>query len=135
MSQFLILYLCVGFIQNFEAIDKVAPQWLFMAVLNFLSGIFIILNQNIYEKRISAYFKSWITILYALFILWAGLSFFYAINPTEVIVNFTRQFNVFFMFFNMTIFLSEIKNKLKFFSLVLTLILLIELYFIFSSSY
>ena len=130
-SIILIFYLCVGFIQNFQAIDKVAPQWLYMTVLNFLSGIYIIRNLKTYDERISLYFKSWITIFYALFIIWAGLSFFYAINPTEVIVNFTRQFSVFFMFFNMTIFLSTIKNKLKFFCLVLTLILTVELYFIF----
>ena len=130
-SALLILYLTIGFIQNFQAIDKVAPQWLFMAVLNFLSGIFIIRNQNIFDEKISAYFKSWITILYAFFILWAGLSFLYAINPTEVIVNFTRQFNVFFMYCNMVILLSSIRNKMKFFSLVFTLILSVELYFIF----
>ena len=35
-SVFLILFLSIGFIQNFEAIDKVAPQWLSMAILNFL---------------------------------------------------------------------------------------------------
>ena len=134
-SVFLILYLCIGFIQNFQAVDKVAPQWLFMACLNLLSGIFIIKNQNAYNEIISAYFKSWISILYALFILWAGLSFFYAINPTEVIVNFMRQFNVFLMFCNMTIFLSTIKNKLKFFSLILTLILAVELYFIFYQAF
>lgn len=130
-SVFLILYLCTGFIQNFQAVDKVAPQWLFMSILNFLSGIFILRNRNVYYERISAYFKSWITILYALFILWAGLSFFYAINPTEVILNFTRQFNVFFMYCNMLILLSAIKNKMKFFSLVFTLILSVEVYFIF----
>ena len=69
--------------------------------------------------------------MYALFILWAGLSFFYAINPTEVVVNFTRQFNVFFMYSNMVILLSSIKNKIKFFGLVFTLILAVEVYFIF----
>ncbi len=130
-SIILILYLCIGFIQNFQAIDKVAPQWLFMAVLNFFGAIFIVTNKDLFDERISSYFKSWITILYALFILWAGLSFFYAINPTEVIVNFTRQFNVFFMYFNMLILLSPLKNKMKFFSLVFTLILSIEVYFIF----
>ena len=130
-SLLLILYLCIGFVQNFEAIDKVAPQWLFMSILNFLCGIFIIRYQSIFEERISAYFKSWITILYALFILWAGLSFFYAINPTEVVVNFTRQFNVFFMYCNMGILLFSINNKIKFFSFVFTLILSVEVYFIF----
>ena len=130
-SVLLIIYLCVGFIQNFQAIDKVAPQWLFIAILNFLSGIFIVKNKKFFDERISAYFKSWITIVYALFILWAGLSFFYAINPTEVILNFTRQFNVFFMYCNMLVLLSSVKNKLKFFSLVFTLILIVEVYFIF----
>ena len=134
-SVLLIIYLCVGFIQNFQAIDKVAPQWLFMGVLNLLSGIFILRNKNFFDERLSAYFKSWITILYALFILWAGLSFFYAINPTEVIVNFTRQFNVFFMYCNMIVLLSSVKNKLKFFSLVFTLILSIEVYFIFYQAF
>ena len=129
-SIILILYLCVGFIQNFQAIDKVAPQWLFISVLNLLSGIYIIRNRKNYDERISLYFKSWITILYALFIIWAGLSFFYAINSIEVVVNFTRQFNVFLMLCNMTIFLSTIKNKIKFFSLVLTIILTVEVYFI-----
>ena len=95
----------------------------FYGNFKFFCGIFIIRNQNVFDKRISAYFKSWITILYALFILWAGLSFFYAINPTEVVVNFTRQFNVFFMYSNMVILLSSIKNKIKFFGLVFTLIL------------
>ena len=133
-SVFLIIFLSIGFIQNFQAIDKVAPQWLFMAILNFFCGIFIIKNQNVFDKRISAFFKSWITILYALFILWAGLSFFYAINPTEVIVNLTRQFNVFFMYCNMIIFLSVINNKLKFFSLVFTIILALELYFVFNQA-
>ena len=130
-SIILILYLCIGFIQNFQAIDKVAPQWFFMGVLNFFGGIFIIRNKDILDERVSPYLKSWITILYSIFIFWAGLSFFYAINPTEVIVNFTRQFNVLFMFCNMTILLSNIKNKIKFFTLLLTIILAIELYFIF----
>ena len=103
-----------------------------MAILNFLEGFLLLRNKDVLDGRISSYLKSWITILYALFILWAGLSFFYAINPTEVVVNFTRQFNVFFMYCNMLILLlSSIKNKMKFFSLVFTLILSVEVYFIF----
>ena len=82
-SVFLILYLCIGFIQNFDAVDKVGPQWLFMAVLNSFAGIYIIINQNIYKERISTYFKSWIIIMYALFILWAGLSFFLCNQPNR----------------------------------------------------
>ncbi len=126
-----ISYLCIGFIPNFEAIDKIAPQWLFMSVLNVLTGFFILKNKNLYEERISIHFKSIITLIYAFFIFWGGLSFFYAINSIEVLVNASRQFNVFFMYFNMAILLISINDKGKFFSWLLTIILAVETYSIF----
>ena len=79
----------------------------------------------------SHHFKS-LTILY-LFIIWV-ISFFYAINPTEVLVNISRQFNVFFMYTNMFILLSSIDNKENFFSYVLTIILALETYFVFDQA-
>ncbi len=126
-----ILYLCIGFIPNFEAIDKIAPQWLFMSILNIIVGVFILKNQNVYGSRISIHFKSVLTLFYSFFIFWGGVSFFYAINSTEVLVNVSRQFNVFFMYTNMAILLISINNKEKFFSWILTLILTIEVYSIF----
>ena len=91
-----ILYLCIGFIPNLLAVDKIAPQWLFLGGLNFFTGIFILKNKKIFDERISIHFKSGITLFYAFFIIWGAISFFYAINPTEVLVNISRQFNVFF---------------------------------------
>ena len=44
------------------------------------------------------------TLTYIAFILWGALSYFYAINPTEVIVNISRQVNVLFMYISMGIF-------------------------------
>ena len=126
-----ILYLCIGFIQNFEAVDKIAPQWLFMSILNMITGIFILRNKNILDRIIPIHFKSWISRSYLFFIVWGALSIIYALNPTEVLVNLSRQFNVFFMYFNMTILLLSIKNKTRFFPLILTIILGVEIYFIF----
>ena len=48
--------------------------------------------------------------LYWIYIFWASLSYFYAINPTEVIVNITRQANV-LLILN-TFILSKKKNNL-----------------------
>ena len=129
-SIILILYMCVGFIPNLQAIDKIAPQWLFISGLNFIGCVFILKNKDIFGQNITKVFKSWITILYALFIFWAVMSFFYAINPTEVVINFSRQFNVFFMFCNISILLSSTKNQIRFLTTVLAIILAIEVYFI-----
>ena len=130
-----ILYLCIGFIPNLQAIDKIAPQWLFMGSLNIITAIFILKNRARFDEKISLHFKSWLTVLYSFFIIWGGLSFFYAINPTEVLVNISRQFNVFFMYTNMFILLSSIDNKENFFSYVLTIILALETYFVFDQAW
>ena len=133
-SIFFVLYLSIGFIPNLEAVDKIAPQWLFTSILNLFVGIYIIKNKSTFDKTITGYLKSWIIIFYSFFIIWGGLSFFYSINPTEVLVNASRQFNVFFMFINMSILLIPIKNKPTFFSTILTIILGIEIYAIFSQA-
>ena len=52
-SFFLIAYLCLGFVPNLEAVDKIAPQWLLMSVLNTIALLFIFFNRDSYSKRIS----------------------------------------------------------------------------------
>ena len=84
---FIVFYSCIGFIPNLEAIDKIAPQWLFMGVLNFIVGLYIIKNISVYTSQFKGYWNSWLIRLYIFFIIWGSLSFFYAINPTEVLVN------------------------------------------------
>ena len=105
-SFFLIIFLCIGFIPNLNAVDKIAPQWLFMSVLNFISTLYVIYNRKFFFKTTDKIVSSYILITYSLFIVWSALSYFYAINQTEVIVNITRQINVFLMTFFMCVFFS-----------------------------
>ena len=100
----IICYLSIGFIPNLSAVDKIAPQWLANTL------------------------KSTMSITYIGFILWASLSYFYAINPTEVIVNITRQANVLLMYLLMAIFLFSFKQKIEFVCWLVIIILGIEVY-------
>ena len=122
----LTLYLCLGFIPNFGAVDKIAPQWLAMGVLNLISALYVVRNNNLFSIAISHHLRSWITILYGAFLVWASLSVFYALNRVEVIVNLSRQFSVFFMIANMAILLSKVKHTNKLFSVIITSIFSIE---------
>jgi len=124
----LIAYLCIGFIPNWEAVDKIAPQWLVMSGLNFLSILFFTYNRSSLSTALSLNLKSTLSLTYIAFILWALASVLYAINPTEVIVNISRQGNVFLMYFSMAVFLFSLKNKTRFISWLITLILGIEIY-------
>ena len=126
----LILYLLIGFVPNWQAVDKIAPQWLVMNLVNIVSILYIAYNRKSLSQSIQNFFNSRITILYLFFIVWAALSYFYAINKIEQIVNISRQFNVFVMFSAMFILLSSIKSKFQFFSWVFTVFLGIEIFYV-----
>ena len=127
-SFFLIAYLCIGFTPNLEAVDKIAPQWLLMGFLNLLSVFYIVYSRNSFGQRITQTLSTYLSITYIGFIVWAGFSYFYAINPTEVIVNISRQVNVLMMFLSMGFFVYSLKSKRTFLSFVITAILSIEIY-------
>ena len=91
----IIGYLCVGFIPNLDAVDKIAPQWLYLSVLNLSCGIYLLLYRKTFKERIASVLSSWMSIFYIAFVIWAALSYFYAINPTEVLVNIVRHLFLF----------------------------------------
>jgi hypothetical protein len=127
-SIFILAFLLVGFIPNLEAVDKIAPQWLYLSVINFFCGVFLFFNRNRFQKQFSVVLNSLMSLTYIGFIIWASLSYFYAINPTEVLVNIVRHFNTLFMFLHLGIFLYNIKDKNRLLSLFIMAILSIEVY-------
>tara|TARA_B100001059_G_scaffold60130_1_gene55722 strand:+ start:5927 stop:8248 length:2322 start_codon:yes stop_codon:yes gene_type:complete len=127
-SFFLLAYLCVGFVPNLEAVDKIAPQWLLMSVLNTISILFIFYKRDLYFTRITQTLSTILSFIYVGFIFWAALSYFYAINTTEVLVNISRQVNVLIMYLVMGIFIYSLKSKRDFISFIITTILSIEIY-------
>ena len=122
---FVIIFLSIGFVPNLGAVDKIAPQWLFMTIINGASR-YITYNRS-FSDSIRQILTSYMSLAYIAFIFWAFVVF-HAINPTEVVVNFTRQANVLLMYLSMGIFLFSFKQKTKFISWVITLILSIEIY-------
>ena len=129
-SFFIILYLCIGFIPNLSAVDKIGPQWLGMNILNIVVISYLFYNYKNYKNSLIRFLNSKLTLLYGIFIIWAACSFFYAINQTEQIVNITRQLNVFLMYGNMFILLGNSKNKIKFLSWTILFILSVEIYYV-----
>ena len=130
----LILYLCIGFIPNWDAVDKIAPQWLIMSGINLVSFTYFLNRKRVLGHIITISLKSKLTLSYIAFILWATGSLVYSINPIEVLVNLARQLNVFLMYFSMFILTYGLKNKLRFLPWVISFILLIEVYSVLSEA-
>ena len=124
----IIGYLCVGFIPNLDAVDKIAPQWLYLSVLNLSCGIYLLLYRKTFKERIASVLSSWMSIFYIAFVIWAALSYFYAINPTEVLVNIVRHFNTLFMFLHLGILIYNFKDKNRLLSFAIMAILAVEVY-------
>ena len=127
----LISYLCIGFIPNLQAVDKIAPQWLVMSALNALSILYFISKRNVINKFLNLSLKSYLNLTYLAFVLWAIGSVFYAINPTEVMVNLARQLNVFLMVFSIGLYFYNFKNRLRIIPWIITIILGFEIYAVF----
>ena len=130
----LFLYLCIGFIPNWQAVDKIAPQWVGMTLLNLLSISVFFYYRGSIKQPISRALTPYLSLFYIGFIFWGGLSYFYAINPTEVLVNITRQVNVLLMFLSMAILLFNLKNKARFISWTISIILSVEVYAVLSEA-
>ncbi|MDC0916607.1 O-antigen ligase family protein [Flavobacteriaceae bacterium] len=124
----LILYLCIGFIPNLGAVDKIAPQWLSMSGLNLISILYFFYNRKSLRDIIGLNLNSKLSLTYIGFILWAIGSLAYAINPTEVLVNLSRQLNVFLMFFIMACLTYNLKNKINLLAWIVSIILAFEIY-------
>ena len=127
-SLFILTFLLVGFIPNLQAVDKIAPQWLFLSFVNLLCGAYLFYKRSSYTERFQVVLTNFMSLFYTGFVAWGAISYFYAVNPTEVLVNIVRHFNTLFMFLHLAILLYNIKDKNNLLSIAITLILAIEVY-------
>ena len=126
----IIAYLCIGFIPNLSAVDKIAPQWLVMSILNTISITYLFIYRSFYSVFLKNIIINPLSLTYFGFIFWAGLSYLYAINSIEVLVNISRQANVFIMFLILAVLLISLTKKTQIISWIIFLILGVEVYFV-----
>ena len=124
----IILYLCIGFVPNWGAVDKIAPQWLALGILHLCSVLVFWAYRKEFLTQLRLTLSSTMALLYIGFFLWAAVSYFYALNPTEVLVNLPRHLNTLLMYLFMAVFIGGIAKRASFFSWVITLILGVEVY-------
>ena len=101
------LYLLVHFITDNDSIDVMGPHWFYVAVIDGLVLIYFLLNRNSYSDRISAVLRNPLTIVFGLLFVWAGGSYFYAINSNEMLVCYARMATTLLAFINISVFLKD----------------------------
>jgi len=123
----LILYIITGSLSNFGAIDILAPQWIYLGAINIMSCLYFLLSPNALNTAFRPLFKSAFIYLYLFYIIWNVLSYFYAINPVETLINLPRVGNTFFALFFSYFLIYNLPNKFFFISRLFLLFLVAEL--------
>ena len=123
----LVLYIITGSLSNFKAIDILAPQWIYLGAVNILACLYFLFFNSSAQVGLSKLSKSIFIYVYLFYFLWSGLSYFYAINPTETLLNLPRLGNTFFAVFFCFLLLNNLENKVVFISRIFIGFLCFEL--------
>lgn len=105
------LYLLVDFIPKGDAIDFNGPQWLYVGILNIVIILYLFSrngsSRNENDTQFTGTFFKKPALVYGLFCLIAGLSFFSAFNSNEFLVCYSRCLIAFIGFVNILIMLQR----------------------------
>ena len=124
----LALYIVTGTLSNFDAIDILAPQWLYLCSVNILTGsYFLFFRRDHFSNAFTPLFRTYFIYIYIFYIVWNALSYFYAINGTETLINLPRLFNVFVAIVFCYFLIFNLSNKFVFISRLLLVFLSLEL--------
>ncbi len=124
----IILYIITGSLSNFGAIDILAPQWIYLGSVNIITcGYILFYSSRYHQESFVKLFSISYIYLYIFYILWNALSYFYAVNPVETLINFPRIANTFFAIIFCYLLISKIPNKVNFIYSLFFIFLLAEM--------
>jgi O-antigen ligase len=115
------LYLLVHFIPDLGGADVMGAQWLYVSLIDGLVLGYILLNLKQFEIAIAAVLRLKYTIVYSFLVIWAALSYFYAINAIETLVCFARLLSTYLIFINLSILFYK-RNLTPLFNVVASMI-------------
>ena len=118
----IILFLIVGFVPYFNAIDKIAPQYLYLSIVNSIAAIYILFTS---KKVVCKYASYVIASLFGL-VIWSFISITHAINQAEVLIETSRVIIFLFAFVNLYVLLNRNHSLLKYIPYLVSFIALIE---------
>ena len=124
----ILLYIITGSLSNYGAIDILAPQLIYLGCINVLSCLyFLLLSPKALDTAFKPFFKGVFIYIYLFYFLWNALSYFYAINPVETLINLPRLGNTFFAIFFCYFLIYNLPQKFFYVSRLFLLFLIAEL--------
>ena len=124
----ILLYIITGSLSNYGSIDILAPQWIYLGCINVLSCLyFLFFSPKALDTAFKPLFKGVFIYFYLFYFLWNALSYFYAINPVETLINLPRLGNTFFAIFFCYSLIYNLPKKFYYVSRLFLFFLVAEL--------
>lgn len=119
---FIVIYLAMDFIPYTSGVDNMGIQYLFLALINLISGVYLFRNPQLISKEYFSVFKNSYTIrAYLLFLILCGLSIFVSSHLSLSVISFIQLLITFSLFLNISILLHNrlhLINKIVFLFIV-----------------
>jgi len=123
-------YISIEFIRFGGSIDFNQFLFYYLSIVNAVVCIYILLNIGEYKAKFKLLFSNIFIYMYGGFVIWGLLSYFYAINTSEVLIKSATWISSFLVFFN--IFILFKKEDFKKVAFILSALLVLEVYSSFS---
>jgi O-antigen ligase/Tfp pilus assembly protein PilF len=118
---------------NLQTLDSNGPKFLFLAILNLLAYLVILIGnqQKAYKDFHWFFFRTWPGLIFTFFLLVSLLSFFKAFNIYESIINFSKLINIFSAAYVISIILRKDNRYLFIILISLSILLIIDSFTVF----
>ena len=123
----LLLYLAVDLIPKLGSVEVMGPQWLYLSLVNLLATIYIFtsfkdkLNRILQKISVNILSKVYLSV----FVL-CGFSIFFAINPVESLVVYSRFMITIIAFLNISLLLYQRPKYIEFLFQAISIIALFQ---------
>ncbi|SDN00933.1 O-antigen ligase [Daejeonella rubra] len=111
----LLLYLGVDLIPKLGSIEVMGPQWLYLSILNLISTIYIFTRfKGTLNGILQKLSKNILSLIYLSVFVLCGLSIFFALNPIESLVVYSRLIVTVIAFLNISILIYQRPKHIEF---------------------
>lgn len=122
-----LLYLVVDLIPQFGSIEVMGPQWLYLAVLNLISTIFIFISfKDTINIVLEKFSNNALSLVFLTVFILCGLSILFALNPIESLVVYVRFIITLIAFLNIGILLYQRPKSIEYLFQAVSIIALFQ---------
>ena len=105
---FVVAYMAMDFIPYTSGVDNIGIQYLYLAVVNLITGVYLFRNPQLISKEYFGLLKNSYAIrAYLMFLILCGLSIFVSSHFSLSIISFTQLLITFCLFLNISILLHN----------------------------